>query len=92
MLGNPIILGTSLYLAVMYGIIYLLFTTFSVVFQSQYGFKEGIGGLVYLGLGVGTAIGIAAFGKSSDAIYTRLTTRHGEAKPEYVSLTFCLVP
>lgn len=84
MLGNPIILGTALYLAVIYGIAYVLFTTFSVVFQKQYGFNEGIAGLVYLGLGVGTAIGIAAFGNLSDHIYTRMTTKYGQAKPEYV--------
>ncbi|KAJ5675650.1 MFS general substrate transporter [Penicillium macrosclerotiorum] len=83
MLVNPIILGTSLYMAVMYGIIYLLFTTFSIVFQNEYGFKEGIAGLAYLGLGVGSALGMAIFGCYSDRINAQLAAKHGSAKPEY---------
>ncbi|PLB48473.1 MFS general substrate transporter [Aspergillus steynii IBT 23096] len=83
MLVNPIIIGTSVYMAVMYGIIYLLFTTFSVVFQRNYGFKEGIAGLAYLGIGVGSALGMFLFGRYSDRIYSRLTSKHQQAKPEF---------
>ncbi|KAJ5273098.1 MFS general substrate transporter [Penicillium angulare] len=83
MLFNPIILGTSLYMAVVYGIIYVLFTTFSIVFQDTYGFKEGIAGLSYLGLGVGSALGMALFGRYSDQISAKLTEKHQVMKPEY---------
>lgn len=83
MLVNPIIIGTSVYMAVMYGIIYLLFTTFSVVFQRNYGFREGIAGLAYLGIGIGSALGMFLFGRYSDRIYSSLTAKHEKAKPEY---------
>ena len=84
MLINPIIIGTSIYMAVMYGIIYLLFTTFSVVFQRNYGFREGIAGLAYLGIGVGSALGMFLFGRYIDGIYNLLTAKHQKAKPESV--------
>ncbi|KAJ5183128.1 MFS general substrate transporter [Penicillium capsulatum] len=83
MLVNPIILGTSLHMAVMYGIIYLLFTTFSIVFQHEYGFEEGLAGLAYLGIGIGSILGMAGFGRYSDRIYTHLSEKHHGSEPEY---------
>jgi hypothetical protein len=43
----------SLYCAFMFGLIYLLFTTFPAVFETTYHFATDISGLAYLGLGVG---------------------------------------
>lgn len=84
-LSRPVILLTrslicfmlSLYMAFMYGIYYLMFTTFPEFFAETYGFQPGIGGLVYLGLGIGffsaTIFG-AKFGSMS---YTKLAARNG---------------
>ncbi|KAJ5435788.1 MFS transporter [Penicillium cf. griseofulvum] len=52
MLLSPIILPLSLYCAFMFGLIYLLFTTFPAVFETTYHFATDISGLAYLGLGV----------------------------------------
>ncbi|KAK7742890.1 hypothetical protein SLS63_000458 [Diaporthe eres] len=60
---SPIISMMSLYSAFMFGLIYLLFTTFPAVFEETYGFRPGIAGLVYLGLGLGMIVGIILFGK-----------------------------
>lgn len=38
----------SLYMAIVYGILYLLFTTFTFVFEERYGFSQSIVGLVYV--------------------------------------------
>ncbi|KAG6367319.1 hypothetical protein INS49_001506 [Diaporthe citri] len=43
---SPIVLMMSLYSAFMFGLIYLLFTTFPAVFEQTYGFSAGIAGLV----------------------------------------------
>ncbi|KAJ5179087.1 MFS general substrate transporter [Penicillium capsulatum] len=83
MLANPIILGTSIYAAVIYGIFYLLLTILSIVFHGQYGFEEGIAGLAYLGIGIGSGLGMVVFGLYSDRIYTKLSEKHKGAKPEY---------
>lgn len=47
---SPIIFSLSLYMAVVYGHLYLLFTTLTLVFQQQYGFTTGNVGLTFLGI------------------------------------------
>lgn len=81
---SPICALMSLYMAVVYGILYLLFTTFTFVFQEAYGFSESTVGLTYIGLGIGNFIGLAALGYSSDRVLKHLTAKNGgKSKPEY---------
>ena len=79
---SPIILLLSIFMAVVYGYLYLLFTTFPVVFGNYYHFSIGITGVVYLGLGVGNIIGLVMFGIFSDKILLAKAAS-GELKPEY---------
>ncbi|KAI0130139.1 major facilitator superfamily domain-containing protein [Xylariales sp. AK1849] len=83
LLRSPIVTGLSLYLALIYGYLYLLFTTFSSVFPNQYGFSSGILGLSFLGLGVGITIALILLSWFSDWTQARLTKKHGKSKPEY---------
>ncbi|KAF4969015.1 hypothetical protein FSARC_3669 [Fusarium sarcochroum] len=78
---SPLILGLSLLAAVAYGVLYLLFTTLTEVFETRYGIVTNIG-LVFFGIGVGQIVGILAFGAVSDAIMKRMA-KGGEMKPEY---------
>lgn len=81
---SPILLSLSLFVATVYGYIYLLFTTFPTVFEGQYGFSNSSSGLVYLGTGVGSVIGLVATGAMSDRQVMALTKRNGgDPKPEY---------
>jgi multidrug resistance protein len=64
----PPILMLSLYVAVVYGVLYLLFCTFTFVFAQQYGFGSGIVGLSYLPTGIGMFFGVGLFGSFSDRI------------------------
>ena len=75
----------SLYLAIVYGIMYLLFTTFTFVFEENYGFSQDIVGLVYIGLGIGMLVGLAIVGVFSDKLIKHLANKHsnGVLKPEY---------
>ena len=82
LLFSPIIFLLSLFMAVTYGYMYLLFTTFPVVFGEYYHFKIGITGLVYLGLGIGNIIGLVIFGVFSDKVLLAKAAS-GELKPEY---------
>jgi predicted MFS family arabinose efflux permease len=66
----------------MYGYLYLLFTTFPMVFKQQYNFSTGTIGLTYLGMGVGSLIGLAAAGYASDRLLKKLAGEGG-FKPEY---------
>ncbi|KAI8626299.1 major facilitator superfamily domain-containing protein [Xylariaceae sp. FL1651] len=65
---SPIVLLLSLYGGTLFGIIFLLFTTFPVVFEETYGFNTGIAGLAYLGLGLGFVCGLALFALLSDKL------------------------
>ncbi|KAH8889096.1 MFS general substrate transporter [Thozetella sp. PMI_491] len=81
---SPIVFLLSLYMATVYGYFYLSFTTFDRVFQGDYGFSLGISGLVYIGMGLGCAIGTAWCGPFSDWLIRRLAARNGgTSKPEH---------
>ncbi|KZP03814.1 MFS general substrate transporter [Athelia psychrophila] len=67
----------SLYMALMYGIYYLLFATFPDLFAETYHFSEGIGGLAYIGLGVGFITATLFGAKVANTIYTTLADRNG---------------
>lgn len=47
---SPIVLLLSLYVAFVFGLVFLLFTTFPAVFERQYNFSVQLSGLSYLGL------------------------------------------
>ncbi|KAH8646838.1 major facilitator superfamily domain-containing protein [Xylariales sp. PMI_506] len=82
--GSPIVFLLSLYGATIYSYLYLCFTTFPRVFQGQYGFSVGSTGLVYLGIGIGSLLGLVVMGALSDRVAGALARRNGgEPKPEY---------
>lgn len=68
LLFSPIVLLLSLYMGIVYGYLYLLFTTFTVVFSEQYHFSTSTVGLSYLGLGIGNLLGLVIFGVASDKL------------------------
>lgn len=54
LLFSPILLLCSLYYAVTYGYLYLIFTTFTPVIHETYGIPIANVGLTFLGIGVGS--------------------------------------
>ncbi|KAG5733252.1 hypothetical protein E4T56_gene20850 [Termitomyces sp. T112] len=73
----------SLYMAFLYGIYYLMFATFAEIFQVTYGFGPGIGGLAYIGLGVGFFLATLFGAKTADQVYKYLADKNGgKGKPE----------
>ncbi|KAI9710403.1 MAG: hypothetical protein M1812_007439 [Candelaria pacifica] len=79
---SPIVFFMSLFMAIVYGYLYLLFTTFTLVFENNYGFSSGTVGLTYLGIGVGMFVGLAIVGILSDKI-VKSKSKNGVMKPEY---------
>ncbi|KAJ7033665.1 major facilitator superfamily domain-containing protein [Mycena alexandri] len=67
----------SLYMAFMYGIYYLFFTTLNGFFTATYGFSTGITGLMYCGLGAGFILATTFGAKFSNALYTGLAEKNG---------------
>jgi hypothetical protein len=79
---SPIIFGLSVFIAITYGYLYILFTTITFVFTENYGISERNVGLVFLGLGAGQFVALLSFGFTSDKILKRMA-KGGEMKPEY---------
>ncbi|KAL6309751.1 multidrug resistance protein 4 [Sparassis latifolia] len=81
---SPVCFILSLYMALIYGIYYLMFSTFPTLFTGVYGFSIGVGGLAYLGLGIGF-LGATVIGATlADKIYKALSLRNGgKGKPEF---------
>jgi MFS family permease len=65
---SPIVLLLALLCAFVFGLLFLLFTTFPAVFQEQYHFSAGISGLSYLGVGIGMTSSLAVFATLSDKL------------------------
>ncbi|TLD14218.1 uncharacterized protein PgNI_03522 [Pyricularia grisea] len=81
---SPITQIFAIYLGIVYGYLYLLFTTITTVFTDSYNFTSSTAGLAYLGLGVGSVIGQVLFSWTSDSYSQRRAEREGNGmKPEY---------
>jgi len=50
---EPIVLLLSIYMAIIYGTLYMLFGAYPIVYQEGRGWNEGIGGLPFVGVAIG---------------------------------------
>jgi hypothetical protein len=82
LLFSPIITAVCAYTGVAYGILYLLFTTFSFVFSEAYHFSTGATGLVFIPLGVGMLLSLAVMGVATDRIIKGKQARGEIVRPE----------
>ena len=71
----PIVTIMCTYYAILYGTLYLLFTTYSFVFKEVYSFSTFTAGLVFLPGGLGTLAGLLYVGSFSD----RTLRKHASA-------------
>ena len=55
---EPIVLLLSIYMAIIYGTLYMMFAAFPIVFQQERGWSQSIGGLAFLGVAVGMIIAV----------------------------------
>jgi hypothetical protein len=82
LLFSPIVLLLSMYVAVVYGYLYLMFTTVGEVFATQYRWPRDMVGLAFLGLGVGCFIGQIAYTMYENRNYAKHKER-GDLVPEH---------
>ncbi|KAF5863262.1 hypothetical protein ETB97_010384 [Aspergillus alliaceus] len=87
---SPIVLIMALYIASIYGCLYLLFTTITAVFQNQYGWSVEISGLSYIGLGLGFFVGQVVFALTSDRVLIHLKRRNNNVLEPEMRLPLCL--
>lgn len=55
---EPIVLVASLYMAIIYGTVYMFMGALPIVYNEERGWSEGIGGLAFLGIAVGIIFGL----------------------------------
>ncbi|OQE44200.1 hypothetical protein PENCOP_c002G06104 [Penicillium coprophilum] len=55
---EPIVLVASLYMAIIYGTVYMFMGAMPIVYNEDRGWSEGIGGLSFLGIAVGIIFGL----------------------------------
>ncbi|WVO13057.1 hypothetical protein L204_100667 [Cryptococcus depauperatus] len=80
---EPIVLILSIYTALIYGILYLFFAAYPIIFQIGHGWNVGIGGLAFLGVLVGTILSVLLSMFVSNPQYIKTARRKGgQADPE----------
>ena len=78
---EPILFSLSLYMAFVYGILYLDFTAYPIVYEQSRNWSPGISGLSFLGLALGMAI--ATLGSPYiNKVYSYYVKRLGGSYPE----------
>ncbi|KAI7763185.1 hypothetical protein LZL87_012222 [Fusarium oxysporum] len=79
---EPIVLLLSIYMAIIYGTLYLFFAAFPVVFEQARGWSQGIEGLAFLGIAVGMLAALI-YTIPDNKRYALLDQKHnGFAPPE----------
>ncbi|KAG5353365.1 hypothetical protein C0989_007809 [Termitomyces sp. Mn162] len=80
---EPIVLLLAIYISIIYGTLYALFSAFPIVFQQHRGFTPGQGGLAFLGVGLGITLGVGTQ-SYQDKLYRRTMDKSptGKAPPE----------
>jgi hypothetical protein len=81
---QPIVQILAAYMAFIYGLIYLVLSTFPRVWTEVYHESTGIGGLNYISLGLGFFLGTQVCANINDRTYQRLKKRNnGVGRPEF---------
>ncbi|KAF3769360.1 MFS general substrate transporter [Cryphonectria parasitica EP155] len=81
---EPILISLSLYMAFIYGVLFLDFTAYPVVFQNTRGWSLSISGLSFLGIGLGMALAatLSPLVNRVHAHYVRKLGALGGSQPE----------
>ncbi|KPV73417.1 uncharacterized protein RHOBADRAFT_29141 [Rhodotorula graminis WP1] len=79
---EPIVLAVTVYLSIVYGLLYGLFSVIPIIFGQLRGFNSGETGLVFIGIGIGTTLG-AVTSVYTQRHYRELVPKwHGHPPPE----------
>ncbi|KAL1952797.1 hypothetical protein VTO42DRAFT_4241 [Malbranchea cinnamomea] len=87
---EPIVLFLSIYMAIVYGTLYMLFGAFPIVYQQHRGWNEGIGGLSFLGILVGMLLAMA-LNLWDNKRYAKISKAHGGFAPPEARLPICII-
>ncbi|KAI9835114.1 MAG: hypothetical protein M1838_005371 [Thelocarpon superellum] len=85
LLGTQVIVQVlAVYMAFLYGLLYLVLSTFPTLWEQRYHESVGIGGLNYISLGVGFFLATQTTAPINDRLYRLLRARNdGVGQPEF---------
>ncbi|KAK0934373.1 MFS siderochrome iron transporter 1 [Friedmanniomyces endolithicus] len=87
---EPIVLLLSIYMAIIYGTLYMMFSAFPIVYQQNRGWSAGIGGLAFLGVAVGMIFAVA-YSVWDNKRYSRVSDEHGGFAPPEARLPITMI-
>lgn len=79
---EPILVLLTIYMALIYGILYLFFESYPISFQEQRGYSDGVGALPFLGITVGVVVGGSIITWLTVTRFARKLKKHGKVVPE----------
>ncbi|KAJ6187069.1 hypothetical protein N7519_001977 [Penicillium mononematosum] len=80
---EPICIFWNIYIAIIYGILYLCFVAYPIVFRDIRGWQLGVSGLAFLGIGIGVLLTIA---------YPETGKPYPEAMVAFVCICATIIP
>ncbi|CAG8283390.1 unnamed protein product [Penicillium salamii] len=87
---EPIVLLLSIYLAIIYGTLYMLFGAFPIVYELHRGWNQGVSGLAFLGVMIGM-LGAIAYSIPENTRYIKLLEKKGGYAPPEARLPPCML-
>ncbi|CAD6442598.1 f42aebb5-e7a6-4ad3-be1c-b77f14329f51 [Sclerotinia trifoliorum] len=79
---EPILLLITLYMALIYGILYLFFEAYPISFQQARGWSPGLAALPFIGILIGVLIGACTIAFITKTRFARKFQKHGKVIPE----------
>lgn len=89
LLREPIVLLSAIYVALVYGTLYMFFAAFPIVFQQTRGWNQGVTGLSFLGVMIGMILGSIAT-IPANIHYIRIQDKHSGRAPPETRLLQCM--
>lgn len=80
---EPIVLLISIYVAFIYGLLYLFLSVYPIVFQQIHGWNRGVGGLPMISFVIGMLLAGGYIVLQQPAYIKRLRANNGETVPEW---------
>jgi len=87
---EPIVFLLSIYMAIIYGTLYMLFSAFPIVYQENRGWSAGIGGLAFLGVAVGMILAVT-YSIWENKRYVKVSEKNQGFAPPEARLPMCMV-
>ncbi|KIX06798.1 uncharacterized protein Z518_04774 [Rhinocladiella mackenziei CBS 650.93] len=87
---EPICIFWNVYISLIYGILYLCFVAYPIVFTEMRGWSIGVSGLSFLGIGIGTMIIICSASPVRKLINSHEVDKDGNVPPEAMMSIVCI--